>query len=168
MFLPLDLLFGCKLMVWVFFSLYQQSSSVLSHVSYIPHLSICLCPSRSRLAVISPLLGDGRSRAQRIRHMTPRTRPARISPQNQPFALQKKAGNVLDLVKINRLHYKKRLEMCLIWSKSTVCITKKAGNLLDLVKINSLHYKKGWKSAWFGQNQQFALQKKAGNVLDLV
>ncbi len=53
--------------------------------------------------------------------------------------ITKKAGNVLDLVKINRLYYTKRLEMCLIWSKSTVYITKKAGNVLDLVKINSLH-----------------------------
>ncbi len=43
--------------------------------------------------------------------------------------ITKKAGNVLDLVKINRLHY------------------KKAGNVLDLVKINRLHKKKGWKCA---------------------
>ncbi len=76
----------------------------------------------------------------------------------------KKAGNVLDLVKINRLHYKKRLEMCLIWSKSTVCITKrlemcliwskstvyitkKAGNVLDLVKNQPFALQKGWKCA---------------------
>lgn len=37
----LDLASGCELMVWVFFSLYQQSSSVLSHVSYTPP-SVCL------------------------------------------------------------------------------------------------------------------------------
>ncbi len=57
--------------------------------------------------------------------------------------------------------------MCLIWSKSTVCITKKAGNVLDLVKINHLHYKKAGNVLDLVKINRLHY-KKAGNVLDLV